>query len=181
MAPIQHLTLEIIDYPGEWLLDLPLLGESFEGFSASALELAQGPLRAPVAAAWLERLRGFDADGPEDEEAIAALAAAYTAYLKRCHEELGLSLVQPGRFTNPGELEGSELLQFCPLPPGAVRPGTNRARMAERFEIYREEVVPPLLRGAFQPLRPADRAGRPDRGAERRPLAFRRHRRRRSR
>jgi predicted YcjX-like family ATPase len=141
VAPIQHLTLEIIDYPGEWLLDLPLLSESYEGFSASALALAQGPLRAPVAAAWLERLRGFDADGPEDGEAIAALAAAYTAYLKRCHTELGLSLVQPGRFTNPGELEGSELLRFCPLPPGPVRPGTNRARMAERFETYREEVV----------------------------------------
>ncbi len=34
-------------------------------------------------------------------------------------------------------------MRFCPLPPGEGEPraGTNRARMAERFERYREEVV----------------------------------------
>ena len=33
------------------------------------------------------------------------------------------------------------LLRFCPLPPGEPRAGTNRARMAERYERYREQVV----------------------------------------
>jgi predicted YcjX-like family ATPase len=141
VAPIQTLTLEIIDYPGEWLLDLPLLGETYDGFSASALALAEQPLRAAAARPWLERLRAFEPDAPEDPAAIEALAAAYTSYLTTCHRDLGLSLVQPGRFTNPGELEGSEVLRFCPLPPGPVRLGTNRARMALRFETYREEVV----------------------------------------
>ena len=63
MQPIQHLTLEIIDYPGEWLLDLPLLEESFAQFSQDALALAEQPLRRAAAAAWLAGLAGFDADG----------------------------------------------------------------------------------------------------------------------
>ena len=141
IQPVQHLTLEIIDYPGEWLLDLPLLEQSFAQFSHEALALAEQPLREAAAADWRERLAEFDADGPENDEAITAVSEAYRRYLVHCHKELGLSRVQPGRFTNPGEMEGSALLRFCPLPPGEPRPRTNRARMAERFERYREEVV----------------------------------------
>jgi uncharacterized protein len=117
VAPIQTLTVEIIDYPGEWLLDLPLLEESYETFSAKALALAEQPLRAQASRPWLERLRAFEPEAPEDPAAVAALAEAYAAYLRTCHHELGLSLVQPGRFTNPGELEGDDVLRFCPLPP----------------------------------------------------------------
>lgn len=141
MQPIQHLTLEIIDYPGEWLLDLPLLEESFEQFSRDAIALAEQPVRQAASAEWRDQLHRFDPDAPEDDAAIAALADRFRRYLLHCHHELGLSRVQPGRFTNPGDLEGSPLLQFCPLPPGETRIGTNRARMAERFERYREDVV----------------------------------------
>lgn len=141
VQPIQHLTLEIIDYPGEWLLDLPLLEQSFEQFSRDAIALAEGPGRREAAAAWLEALGGFDADAAEDEAAIARVSELFRRYLVFCHEKLRLSRVQPGRFTNPGDLEGSATLRFCPLPPGEIKRGTNRARMAERFERYREEVV----------------------------------------
>jgi uncharacterized protein len=141
VQPIQHLMLEIIDYPGEWLLDLPLLEESFARFSLDALALAEQPLRRGAAVGWLDALRTFDPDAKEDQAAIADLSDRFRRYLLACHNELGLSRVQPGRFTNPGGLEGTDLLRFCPLPPGELRAGTNRARMAERFERYREEVV----------------------------------------
>ena len=140
MQPVQHLTLEIIDYPGEWLLDLPLLEQSYQQFSLDALALADIPGRRAAAAEWLGRLASFDPAAAADEDAIATLAQAYRDYLLACHD-LGLSLVQPGRFTNPGDLEDSPLLRFCPLPPGDTRAGSNRARMAERYERYREEVV----------------------------------------
>ena len=141
VQPVQHLTLEIIDYPGEWLLDLPLLEQSYAQFSHEALALAEQPLRREAAAEWLAQTADFDADGPENDAAISAVADSYRRYLVRCHGELGLSRVQPGRFTNPGDLDGSAVLRFCPLPPGEIRPRTNRARMAERYERYREEVV----------------------------------------
>src|ERR1700743_3312304 len=35
------LTLDIVDYPGEWLLDLPLLGKSFEQWSTESLALSR--------------------------------------------------------------------------------------------------------------------------------------------
>ena len=141
LQPLQHLTVDIIDYPGEWLLDLPLMGQDFATFSASALALAETPPRAELAKPWRQRLAAADPAAQADDGALAELAAAYTGYLRRCHNELGLSMVQPGRFTNPGDLAGSVLLRFAPLPPGEPRAGTNRARMAERYERYREQVV----------------------------------------
>jgi predicted YcjX-like family ATPase len=44
------LTLDIVDYPGEWLLDLPLLGKSYEQWSAESLALSREALRAKLAA-----------------------------------------------------------------------------------------------------------------------------------
>src|SRR3984885_11163943 len=46
------LTLDIVDYPGEWLLDLPLLGKPFEQWSAESLALSRGSARAALASSW---------------------------------------------------------------------------------------------------------------------------------
>src|SRR6202021_1041773 len=46
------LTLDIVDYPGEWLLDLPLLNKSYEQWSREGLELSRERLRAPLATEW---------------------------------------------------------------------------------------------------------------------------------
>ena len=60
-AKRRRLALDIVDYPGEWLLDLPLLNMDFRAFSNEAVELAALPLRAPLAARWLG---GRPLDGP---------------------------------------------------------------------------------------------------------------------
>src|ERR1700759_211927 len=44
------LTLDIVDYPGEWLLDLPLLNNSYEHWSAASLALSRDGPRAKLAA-----------------------------------------------------------------------------------------------------------------------------------
>ena len=38
---MRELVLDMVDYPGEWLLDLPLLGTSFEAWSAASLALSR--------------------------------------------------------------------------------------------------------------------------------------------
>lgn len=149
LQPLQHLTLDLIDYPGEWLLDLPLMSQDFHAWSSSVMQLADMPARAALARTWRERLAATDLDGPADEAVLAGLAATYTAYLRRCHHELGLSMVQPGRFTNPGDLADSPLLQFCPMPPGETRSGSLRALAASRYEAYRGEVVERFYREHF--------------------------------
>src|ERR1700759_4101710 len=47
-----RLTLDIVDYPGEWLLDLPLLEQSYEPWSAESLRLSRMPPRDRAAAEW---------------------------------------------------------------------------------------------------------------------------------
>ncbi len=51
-----RLHLDIVDYPGEWLLDLPLLNLSYEDWSRQALELARETARASASGEWLSFL-----------------------------------------------------------------------------------------------------------------------------
>ena len=142
------LHLDITDYPGEWLLDLPLMSRSFREWSAAAIEEAQTPARRPLAEAWLT-LAHEVADQTFSEEAAQALAAAFTAYLDECRKA-GLSGLAPGRFLMPGEMEGSPALAFAPLPPGP-RKGL-RGELDKRFEAYKRLVVKPFFRDHFAKL-----------------------------
>jgi uncharacterized protein len=72
------LTLDIVDYPGEWLLDLPLLNKSYEQWSAESLILSrQGP-RARLAAQWHQHLATLIASEGEDEQAALTAARLFT-------------------------------------------------------------------------------------------------------
>lgn len=51
------LYLEIVDYPGEWLLDLPMLEQDYLSWSRQMLVLLQEE-RATWAAPWLSRCAG---------------------------------------------------------------------------------------------------------------------------
>src|SRR6059058_1731723 len=46
------LTLDIVDYPGEWLLDLPLLYKSYRQWSSESLAQSRQPPRDGLAAEW---------------------------------------------------------------------------------------------------------------------------------
>ena len=145
----RSLQLEIIDYPGEWLLDLPLLEQSYEAWSAAALDAAEAPPRAVLAADWRSFVASLNSAKPAGPGDTAKAAALYTDYLRRGQQEAGLSLLQPGRFTMPGDLKGSQLLEFCPLPPGEAPRGSLRALMSERYRRYLDEVVKPFYRQHF--------------------------------
>jgi predicted YcjX-like family ATPase len=147
------LSLDIVDYPGEWLLDLPLLGKSYSEFCTDAFELARLPVRAELAEQWRKLAEEAKPDGDADEMTARKLAEAFTAYLRACKtDERALSTLPPGRFLMPGDLEGSPALTFAPLPPpppatlGRTRSGTLRAMMERRYEAYKTHVVKPFFR-----------------------------------
>lgn len=150
------LNVDIVDYPGEWLLDLPLLSLSFEDWSAGMLEVARHRGRAKLANDWLSHLHAIDASALEDEAVARAAAESFTGYLQACRDDEGtLSTVPPGRFLMPGEFEGSPLLTFSPLDveAGASAPkGSLWAMMAARFEAYKHHVVKPFFRNHFTRL-----------------------------
>ena len=58
------LTVDIVDYPGEWLLDLPLLDKSYAEWSRETLAASQTPARAPLAEQWRARAVGLDPQAP---------------------------------------------------------------------------------------------------------------------
>src|ERR1700742_3272654 len=63
------LTLDIVDYPGEWLLDLPLLKKTYEQWSAESLALSREGPRARLAAPWQAYLATLKPDGRVGEQA----------------------------------------------------------------------------------------------------------------
>jgi len=137
--------LDIVDYPGEWLLDLPLLSQSFEQWSASSLELAGKGKRIGFAKKWL----AVDADpAAQLDEAVAQkLAGAFTTYLSDCREA-GFSACSPGRFLLPGDLAGSPALTFAPLQGSGGR-GTLYREFERRFEAYKSKIVKPFFKDHF--------------------------------
>ena len=48
----ERLHIDIVDYPGEWLLDLPLLAIDYREWSRSALEQSRAPARSKAAKPW---------------------------------------------------------------------------------------------------------------------------------
>ena len=148
------LNLDIVDYPGEWLLDLPLLGLSFAEWSADALARARKPGHAEEAEAFLRELDSTDVLKDANDPDAERLAAAFTSYLRRSREHGALSTLPPGRFLLPGDLEGSPALTFAPLPKpdGAARRNSLYAMLEHRYEAYKAQVVRPFFRDHFARL-----------------------------
>ncbi|WP_380056975.1 YcjX family protein [Falsihalocynthiibacter sp. SS001] len=138
--------LDIVDYPGEWLLDLALIGKSYREWSDEALQ-RMGAQDIGVQVAY--QLEQVDADQPMDDVAIQELAAEYTRFVRDAHAQ-GMSSGAPGRFILPGELEGSPVITFAPLPPlERSAKGAVWREMERRFNAYKSEVVRPFFRDHF--------------------------------
>jgi len=152
----RSLTLDVVDYPGEWLLDLPLLNKGYEQWSNESLALSRASLRAPLAAPWHAHLATLNAEGREDEQVALAAAKLFTEYLRACRDErFAMSLLPPGRFLMPGNLAGSPALTFAPLDlpeHGVAAEGSLWAMMRRRYEAYKDVVVRPFFRDHFARL-----------------------------
>ncbi|WP_423750444.1 YcjX family protein, partial [Cronobacter sakazakii] len=67
------LYLDIVDYPGEWLLDLPMLAQDYLTWSRQMTGLLQGE-RAIWAQRWRSLCEGLDPLAPGDEKRLAEIA-----------------------------------------------------------------------------------------------------------
>ena len=141
--------LDIVDYPGEWLLDLSLMEKDFATWSAEVLlNLPDRPKSEPFLAA----LGETDPSKPFDEPDAQHLATTFTDHLNTAREA-GFSDCTPGRFLLPGDLAGSPVLTFAPLP--AVEKAARKSLWREferRFESYKRNVVRPFFRDHFSKI-----------------------------
>lgn len=145
------LHLDIVDYPGEWLLDLPMLRQSFAAWSADVFERLERPPRDGLGRDFMAFVDELDPTAPPDDDTIGRGADLYRRFLSAC-AEAGLTLLQPGRFVKPGRevSESAPLMAFFPLPARHERdPDALRAVLARRYDAYRDHVVHPLFRDHF--------------------------------
>jgi predicted YcjX-like family ATPase len=140
-----NLTLRIVDYPGEWLLDLPLLGQSYGEWSRATLRAWRQGVRASIAGDFLAFIAQHRVDENASEEVAKQAHDLYCACLVKARDQHGLSYLQPGRFLCRGTLGDVPYLWFAPLDVGEgldmLAPHTLGALMAERFEVYKREAV----------------------------------------
>ena len=137
--------LDIVDYPGEWLLDLGLLDKDYATWSRETLARIEGRREADVYRAVLS---SAVPTAKLDEVVAKSLAEVFTSYLQAAREA-GYSDCTPGRFLLPGDLRGSPVLTFAPLPEGDFGRGTMGREFSRRFEAYKREVVKPFFRDHF--------------------------------
>mgnify|MGYP002784512517 FL=1 len=152
---LDRLHVDIVDYPGEWLIDLGLLDQSYASWCEDAVRKARAPQRSKFSDAWRNFALRASATADAEQAAIEG-AKLFTDYLAAAKaSEHGVGALTPGRFLMPGDLSGSPLLTFFPLDLAATPNAVNStlARLLERrFESYKREVVKPFFRNHFLKL-----------------------------
>jgi uncharacterized protein len=139
----RRVRLDILDYPGEWLLDLPLLTQTYAAWSEQTLALLRESPRREVSEAFL----AFVANrrpGDRVDDAIAQEGhRLYKDALEACRARHGLRYLQPGRFLCPGPRGDVPLLWFFPMDvrhPLAPPTGSLAALLSDRFEAYKRDM-----------------------------------------
>lgn len=141
----RSLRLEILDYPGEWLLDLPLLELDYGQWCEQMRDWLGSEPRSTLAGALRDELAAIDPAAPQDSAQLQRLTAAWTDFLQRSRRDAGLSRNQPGRFLLPGSGVAAEMLLFVPLLSAnrhsSGPAGSWWAEGEARFRYYRDFVV----------------------------------------
>jgi predicted YcjX-like family ATPase len=137
VLPKATLDLDLIDYPGEWLLDLPMLGQSYRDWSLQMEDMANAGSRSGLSQAWRERTGALDPDAKADPVELQRIGELYLDYIRRCHAERNLYYVQPGRFLVREALDAETGPLFFPFARArAAKAGTNAAMLASRYRDY---------------------------------------------
>ena len=152
----ERLHIDIVDYPGEWLLDLPLLRLDYAAWSRTAIKQSRTPARKKAAKPWLASLGLVDPTDPADEALAETLSDLFKAYLRETRADpYALSTLPPGRFLMLGDLAGSPALTFAPLDAKdetSFPRGSLWTMMERRYEAYKTHVAQPFFRDHFARL-----------------------------
>ena len=127
-------SIELIDYPGEWLLDLTLLELSYQEWSKQTLLWLES-VDDYKAKAYLLSVNSLSEDSHTKayEEALHVEYKELIIHLKKMH----YSQLTPGRFIMPSDLANDPILVFAPIKGSKAL----EKIFAQRYDIYVREVV----------------------------------------
>ena len=140
--------LDIVDYPGEWLMDLGLMEKSYAAWSKETLARLDKKVVGGEEA-MKARLEKFDAKSNRSEPDREEIARDFQALMRK-RKAAGVYDLIPGRFLLPAELEGAPAITFAPLAGNPQ--GTNFKIFEKRFEAYKRKVIQPFFRDHFAKL-----------------------------
>ena len=143
--PPRPLRLELLDYPGEWLLDLPLLECSFADWSQSVFTRLERPAQIDATRDFLAFARALPAQATADEALAAAGHRLYVAALTSLRDRHGLVMLQPGRFLMPPPGVAPPWMGFFPLTGSGPLVELMRRRYDAYVTATREALVSPLF------------------------------------
>lgn len=138
----RRIRLELLDYPGEWLLDLPLLSKTYAQWSRETMLRLRRPSAGVICVPFLNFLKSVSATQSADDTLIRRGHAIYRQVLQECRSRLGLRYLQPGRFLCPGPRADAPFLWFFPIEDAQDHPavGSMCALMRDRFEAYKADM-----------------------------------------
>lgn len=153
------LYLEIRDYPGEWLLDLPLREMSYSRWCNQCTAQYTQPPRLELLGDLLSDLKQLNPLAEVDEQQLQQLNKRFVHFLKDCkYDGKGLSMIQPGRFLIPGMVKDISILCFVPLlkcgsyTEGQLEAASDNSYFKvceKRYQRYIKELVEPFYKTFF--------------------------------
>lgn len=150
--------IEIRDYPGEWLLDLPLIGQNYLNWCFDQTDLAKQDVRRQLLGDLLQHLQTINPFEVCSESQIQQLHQQFKHYLQHCKEE-GLTLIQPGRMLLDDKHNDS--IAFFPLlglhhydKEALANASDNSVYkvMAQRYQDYINLIVKPFNKQFFDDI-----------------------------
>ena len=150
------LRVEIRDYPGEWLLDIPLLGLDYQSWCVDITETFYLAERKHLMGSLFDDLKSISPFDVLTETQINDLSRRYKSFLVACKEE-GMTLLQPGHVLLPGESDSFEpffpLMNMHKYSDKELKKADNSSIykvLLGRYKDYLKTVVDPFFRDYFK-------------------------------
>ncbi len=127
--------VNIIDYPGEWLLDLILLKKSYASWSQECINWLKN-IDDERAKEYLLKVENLSTKDTSDnlETFLHVKYVKLVKYLKDKH----YSFITPGRFLVPGDMKDDPILLFAPIPKSNSK---LHKVFEKRYNRYVKDVV----------------------------------------
>ncbi|MCZ4339588.1 YcjX family protein [Shewanella colwelliana] len=152
------LFLDIVDYPGEWLLDLPMLKLSYQQWSQLQFKRQAMLALSEHYQPFINACASIALSENAEEQTLKDIAKLYQTLLVDSVETHGFYNAQPGRMLLPGELVDTPILAFFPLL-GLIDAQVDELEkspkasyyhvLKKRYQSYVAEVVKPFYRDYF--------------------------------
>ncbi|QBF84184.1 YcjX family protein [Shewanella maritima] len=152
------LYVDIIDYPGEWLLDLPMMQLSFSQWCLSQASRTELLKQSEYYEAFSKQASQLPLNEQADEQVLKQLAELYQTLLVDLVRNKGFYNAQPGRMLLPGEFENTPLLAFVPLlalsdsehqKANEYASDSYYQVLKQRYQEYVSQVVKPFYQDYF--------------------------------